>query len=165
MYLPFSLHIIQEQKYFFEITKQYFSLPQFTVRSYIEKLYSNRLRKTLNSLGINGAFIVPRTVNEVNRMFWSGKLFNESNMPKLAKPHKLQISMGPICYSTGYMQIPLKSIFTLFLGKGDLLGHSGTTGSFAFYYPHKDLFFTGDVNQLANPGLPIRMLIKLAMTL
>jgi hypothetical protein len=30
-------------------------------------------------------------------------------------------------------------------------------------YPHKDLFFTGDTNQLANPGIPILLVMKLAM--
>ena len=51
------------------------------------------------------------------------------------------------------------------MGKGELIGHSGHSGSFAFYYPHKDLFFVGDVNQLANPGLPIQLVMKLAMTI
>jgi hypothetical protein len=70
--------------------------------------------------------------------------------------------MGPLFYGGGYMQIPMNSIYTLFTGKGELLGHSGATGSFAFYYPHKDLFFVGDTNQLANPGLPIMLVMKLA---
>jgi hypothetical protein len=46
-----------------------------------------------------------------------------------------------------------------------LIGHSGSTGSFAFYYPYKDLFFVGDVNQMSNPALPIRLVIKLAMAM
>lgn len=49
------------------------------------------------------------------------------------------------------------------MGKGELIGHTGSTGSFAFYYPLKDLFIVGDVNQMANPALPIRLIIKLAM--
>ena len=71
--------------------------------------------------------------------------------------------MGPIYYGGGYMQIPLNTLMTLFMGKGELLGHSGSTGSFAFYYPHNDLFFVGDTNQMAHPGLPIRLVMKLAM--
>lgn len=62
------------------------------------------------------------------------------------------------------MQIPLNTIMTLYMGKGDLLGHSGSTGSFAFYYPHKDLYFVGDTNQMAKPGLPIRLVMKIAMS-
>ena len=97
--------------------------------------------------------------------FWGGSLFPQSIFEKLSTYKKLQMSMGPIFYGGGYMQIPMKSIYTLFMGKGELLGHSGSTGSFAFYFPEKDLYFVGDFNQMANSGLPIKLVIKLAMKL
>lgn len=40
-----------------------------------------------------------------------------------------------------------------------------SSGSFAFYYPEKDLFLVGDVNQIANPALPVRMAMRVAMAL
>lgn len=40
---------------------------------------------------------------------------------------------------------------------------SGSTGSFAFYYPNKELFFVGDFNQMKYPALPIKFVIQLAM--
>lgn len=40
-------------------------------------------------------------------------------------------------YGSGYMQSPLGGARTLLKGKGELLGHSGATGSFAFYYQRK----------------------------
>ena len=61
------------------------------------------------------------------------------------------------------MQIPLGTLGTLFMGKGELLGHSGSSGSFAFYYPLKDLHFTGDMSQLTKPDAPIRLVMRLAM--
>jgi len=97
--------------------------------------------------------------------FWGGSLFSQSIFEKLSIYRKLQMSMGPIFYGGGYMQIPMKSIYTLFMGKGELVGHSGTTGSFAFYFPEKDLYFVGDFNQMASSGLPIRVVMKLAMKL
>jgi len=98
------------------------------------------------------------------KAFWNGALFPHSVFEKLSTYRKLQITMGPIYYGGGYMKIPLKNINTLFMGKGELIGHSGSTGSFAFYYPEKDLYFVGDLNQMACPSLPIRLLIKLAMS-
>ena len=98
------------------------------------------------------------------KAFYGGLLFPQSVFENLATYRKLQITKGPIYYGGGYMQIPMKSINTLFMGKGELIGHSGSTGSFAFYYPEKDLYFVGDLNQMANPALPIRLLIKLAMS-
>jgi len=63
------------------------------------------------------------------------------------------------------MQIPLNGAATLFMGKGELLGHSGSSGSFAFYYPEKNLYIVGDLNQLDNPALPIRLVMRLAMSI
>ena len=99
------------------------------------------------------------------KAFFNGTFFPKSSFKKLSKYGKLQITMGPINYGGGYMQIPLKSIYTFFMGKGELICHSGATGSFAFYYPDKDLYFVGDFNQMASPGIPIRFLMKLAMKL
>jgi len=99
------------------------------------------------------------------KAFFSGTLFSKDIFEGLSTYRKLQMSMGPIFYGGGYMQIPMKSIYTFFMGKGELLGHSGSTGSFAFYFPEKDLYFVGDFNQMANPGLPIRLVMKLAMKL
>lgn len=97
------------------------------------------------------------------KAFFNGELFNKSIFDMLSTYNRLQFSMGPIRYGGGYMQIPLKGLMTIFSGKGELIGHSGSTGSFAFYYPQKDLFFVGDLNQIVNPSLPIRLLMRLAM--
>lgn len=95
--------------------------------------------------------------------FFGGALFPVGLLEKLAVYRRLQLTMGPIRYGGGYMQIPLCSANTLYMGKGELLGHSGTTGSFAFYYPYKDLYMVGDLNQMAHPSYPIRLVMKLAM--
>lgn len=99
------------------------------------------------------------------KAFFTGKLFRRENFDKLSFYNKLQISKGPIYYGGGYMKIPLDGLTTLFMGKGELIGHSGSTGSFAFYFPDKDLFIVGDVNQISNPAFPIRLVIKLAMAI
>lgn len=99
------------------------------------------------------------------KAFWNGKLFDKGIFKALSIYRKLQASKGPINYGGGYMQIPLDGVLTLFMGKGELLGHSGSTGSFAFYYPTKDLYIVGDLNQMANPALPIRLSMRIAMTI
>lgn len=97
------------------------------------------------------------------KAFFGGKLVNKDNFNSLSSYNKLQAPMGPVYYGGGYMQIPLGGIINLFMGEGELLGHSGSTGSFAFYYPIKDLYIVGDINQMSNAALPIRLIIKLAM--
>ncbi len=155
--------------YIFEplgLTKTYVPInDDFVPNVYYENqsLYRPKLIMSLRGGG--------NTVTTTNEMmiflkaFFNGYFFPKSNFEKLSHYRKLQISMGPIYYGGGYMQIPLNTIMTFFLGKGELLGHSGSTGSFAFYYPLKDLFFVGDINQMSNPGLPIRLVMKLAMSI
>lgn len=98
------------------------------------------------------------------KAFFTGKLFNKNVFQKMKVNNRLQLPMYPIHYGAGFMRIPLKGLATSFMGKGELIGHSGSTGSFAFYYPERDLFFVGDVNQMANPALPLRLVMRLAMS-
>lgn len=97
------------------------------------------------------------------KKFFGGQLFSQNMFRSLSHYRALQHKMGPIWYGGGYMQIPLDGVATLFTGKGELLGHSGTTGSFAFYYPQKEMFFTGNLNQMAHPSYAIRLVMRLAM--
>ncbi len=127
-----------------------------------QSLYRPKLIMSLRGGG--NTISTSRELMKFLKAFFNGYFFPQNIFEKLSCYRKLQITMGPIYYGGGYMQIPLNSIMTLFMGEGELLGHSGSTGSFAFYYPHKDLFFVGDTNQMAKPGLPIRLIMKLAMS-
>lgn len=127
-----------------------------------QTLYRPKLIMSLRGGG--NTITTSRELMKFLKAFFYGYFFPQTIFEKLSIYRKLQISMGPIYYGGGYMQIPLNSIMTLFMGKGELLGHSGSTGSFAFYYPQKDLFFVGDTNQMVKPGLPIRLIMRLAMS-
>src|SRR5699024_1617637 len=97
------------------------------------------------------------------KAFFAGTLFNKRIFQTLSTSYKLQFSMFPIHYGAGYMRVPLGGIGTLFMGKEELVGHAGSSGSLAFYYPRRDLFFVGDLNQIAHPALPIRLAMQLAL--
>lgn len=120
---------------------------------------------TVKSLRASGGCI--STAQELmifTKAFFEGELFNKTFFQEQKINNKLQSSTGPIYYGAGYMKIPLGGLVTLLMGEGELLGHSGSTGSFAFYHPLSDLFFVGDVNQIANPAIPIRLVMQLAMS-
>lgn len=99
------------------------------------------------------------------KAFFGGNLYKTDVFHQLKKYNKLQVSMYPIQYGGGYMRIPLNGLSSFFRGKGELIGHTGSTGSFAFYYPDKDLYLVGDVNQLASPAMPVRMAMQVAMSI
>ncbi len=120
--------------------------------------------KTIASSGAAGGCVsTPRDLMVFSKGFWNGTLFNKAVFEQLAVYKGMQANKGPIHYGGGYMQIPLGGFTTLFMGKGELLGHSGSTGSFAFYHPEKDLHFVGDLTQVKNPARPIRLVMRLAM--
>src|SRR5690625_4504956 len=112
-----------------------------------------------------GAISTARELMTFIKAFFSGKLFNKTIFNEQNETNRLQVSMFPIRYSAGYMFIPLTGLANLFMGKGELVGHSGSTGSLAFYYPRQDLFFVGDVNQMSNPALPVRLAMQIAISM
>ncbi|MDQ0230146.1 CubicO group peptidase (beta-lactamase class C family) [Metabacillus malikii] len=137
---------------------------------YIPNMYMNEITISrpnfIRGCRASGGIIsTTRELMTFMKAFFGGELFNKTVFQHLNKYNKLQLTMFPIQYGGGYMRIPLNGFPTLFMGDGDLLGHSGTTGSFAFYYPIKDIYFVGDMNQLANPSLPIRLVMRLALSI
>lgn len=128
-----------------------------------QKLYRP---KFLMSCGGNGSIV--STTKELMifiKAFFKGTLFDSNAIYKDNHYRKLQLSMTPIRYGLGYMQIPLGGIATLFQGNGHLIGHSGSTGSFAFYNPTNDLFFVGDLNQMTKPSASVRLSMQLSMSI
>lgn len=123
----------------------------------------HRPKFVMSSRASGGCVSTTRELMTFLKAFFGGALFNISIFDELSLCNKLQASMTPICYGSGYMQIPLNGITSLFMGKGELMGHSGSTGSFAFYYPTKDLFIVGDLNQMDNAALPIKLAIQIAI--
>jgi len=136
---------------------------EFVPGIYFKDRLIYRPKFVISSGASGGCITTARDLMVFIKAFFGGRLFSRAIFDTLSSYHKLQASMGPVYYGGGYMQIPLNGMATLFLGKGELLGHSGSTGSFAFYYPLKDLFFVGDLNQMSNAALAVRLSMRLAM--
>jgi D-alanyl-D-alanine carboxypeptidase len=156
-----------QQLIFVPLRLEHTYLPQneedFVPNIYYKNQVLKRPKFIYSCRASGGAITTAREMMIFIKAFYGGKLFDKVIFDTLAYYKKLQITMGPICYGGGFMRIALGGLMMPFMEKGDLLGHSGSTGSFAFYYPQKDLFFVGDVNQFANPALPIRLSMQLAM--
>ncbi len=136
---------------------------EFIPRIYYKKDSISRPKFIRSCPASGGVISTARELMVFMKSFFGGRLFNKDVFQQLDKYNKLQFSMYPIQYGGGYMRIPLGGLSTLFMGKGELVGHSGSTGSFAFYYPKQDLFLVGDVNQAASP-LSVRFAMQLATT-
>ncbi len=122
--------------------------------------------KVIRSLGGSvGGISTTRELMIFLKAFFGGHLFSRDSFRPMQDYRKLQVFMRPLRYGGGHMLLPLYKLPPLFRSNSILLGHSGIAGSFAFYDPAKDLFFTGNLNQIADPSLPIRIVVKLARAL
>lgn len=138
---------------------------EFVPNVYYKDRSLHRPKAVQSSGASGGAISTARELMIFLKAFFTGTLFESPDLTATKTSKKLQFAMYPIQYGVGYMKIPMTGLTTMFIGKGELIGHSGSTGSFAFYYPEKEIFLVGDVNQMANPALPVRTAIQLAMSL
>lgn len=91
------------------------------------------------------------------RAFFSGKFFS---IEKLKTLYNWNPIFFPLKYGIGVMQFKLPRIFSPFSPASEFIGHSGLSGAFAFYCPEKDVYLTGTVNQIADPGISFRLMLK-----
>lgn len=161
-----SLESVFEQYIFSKINMSETYLP-VSEKEYIPMVYYGdkqlyRPQFIMCSKASGGCITTTRDLMIFIQAFFRGELFDKKMLDS-KQYRKLQLSMCPIYYGSGYMRVKMGGVSTSFLGQGDLIGHSGSTGSFAFYYPNKELFFVGDFNQMKYLTLPIRFVMQLAM--
>jgi D-alanyl-D-alanine carboxypeptidase len=128
--------------------------------------YKNRkLERPLfirSTFASGGGVTTARELMVFLKAFYGGKLFDKEIFSQLGESSSLQMSFFPIHYAGGYMKVKASYPFGK---KATLIGHCGSTGSFAFYCPEKDLFFVGDVPQSASAGGGVRLAMKAVLAL
>ena len=77
----------------------------------------------------------------------------------------LRLPGWPIEYGFGMMRFQLPRWLTPFKAIPELIGHTGSTGSWLFYCPERDLFFCGTVDQVTAGAVPFRFVPKLLHTI
>lgn len=130
--------------------------------SYYKKEAIQRNQLISSCYASGGAITTARELMLFLKAFWSGKLFNKDLLGQLARNNRLQLSFYPVQYAGGYMKIEAGPPFSK---KVALVGHSGSTGSFAFYCMEKDIFLVGDIPQMCDPSIAVRFAINAAIKL
>jgi len=91
------------------------------------------------------------------RAFIEGRLFKSQNAKSMRQWNRL---FFPIQYGYGLMRVKLPRWMTLFRATPELIGHSGASGSFAFYAPDPDVYLIGTFNQTDAPRRPIGFMLR-----
>ena len=101
-----------------------------------------------------------RDLMTFSKAFWTGKIFAPDLLLSLAKYRRIQFGM--FWYGGGHMQLRPAKIMDGFARDAELVGHSGSTGSFMYYYPMKRIHIVGDLTQVESPPLATQLAIKVA---
>ncbi len=114
----------------------------------------------MSSFGPDGGVVSTASESIVFlRAFFDGHFFPREYLEEITKEWN-RINF-PLEYGIGIMRFKLPWFFAPFKPALELIGHSGLSGAFEYYCPKKDLFIAGTVNQVANPSLSYKLIVKL----
>jgi D-alanyl-D-alanine carboxypeptidase len=124
------------------------------------KLY---IPKAMTSFGADGGIVSTSSDLLIFiEAFFTGKLF------PIAYINELQVWNNiffPMKSGVGIHLFKLPWIFNPTGAVPDFIGHSGLSGTLAFYIPKENIFIAGTVNQVAHPDLSFKAMIKLTQKL
>lgn len=92
------------------------------------------------------------------KAFFGGKLFPGENFAWMKQWNRI---FFPLEAGIGLTRFKLPRLFSPFQAIPEFIGHSGLSGTVAFFAPEKDFYLTGTVNQVDNPGRSFRLMIEL----
>jgi CubicO group peptidase (beta-lactamase class C family) len=94
------------------------------------------------------------------RAFFTGRFFPVTYLPQMYSWNPI---FSPVQAGIGIHLFALPWYMNPFKAVPDCIGHSGLSGTIAFYAPSKNIFVTGTVNQVAHPDLSFRLMVKLIL--
>lgn len=92
------------------------------------------------------------------KAFFNGNLFSKELLKELEKWNSI---FFPFKYGIGIQKFSIPRFFSPFKAIPEMIGHSGSTGSVAFYVPNKEVYITGTINQQAKPNVAFQTMIKI----
>ena len=118
------------------------------------------LDKAMKSFGPDGGMVsnVEDSLRFL-RALVEGEMFSDPTTLERMKNWKR--IFFPMQYGLGLMRIKLPRIFSPFSPTPELVGHSGVSGAFLFYNDEAQIYIAGTLNQLENPGRPVRLMLKI----
>ncbi len=92
------------------------------------------------------------------RAFFGGQFFPVENLVWMKQWNRI---FFPLEAGVGLTRFKLPRLFSPFQPLPEFIGHSGLSGTVAFFVPEKDIYLTGTVNQVATPDRSFRLMLEL----
>ncbi len=93
------------------------------------------------------------------RAFFGGELLAEDQLAFMTR--RWRRIVFPLRYGVGLMRFELPRLVSPLKAPPELIGHSGATGSFAFYNPKRDIYLAGTMNQMDKPSRPFQLMMRM----
>ncbi|WP_455211778.1 serine hydrolase domain-containing protein [Kaarinaea lacus] len=131
-----------------------------TTDDYIPIRYKSEIIQLPQFLGSTQNDIVSTAKDQMTfiKAFFNGYFFPKEKLVELQKWNSI---FFPFKYGIGIQKFCLPRILTSFRSFPSMIGHSGSTGSVAFYIPDMQLYITGTINQQAKPSIAFQTIIKI----
>jgi CubicO group peptidase (beta-lactamase class C family) len=105
------------------------------------------------SVGPEGGIVsTAREVMIFLKAFFDGRFFAKERISELKQWNLILPPPGLFYFGVGLEKLYTPWIISPFKPIREILGFWGQTGSFAFYHPETDLYFTGTTNQINGAG-------------
>lgn len=115
--------------------------------------------KAMTSFGADGGIVsTSEDMMVFIQAFFQGKLFPATYISEMQKWRKI---FFPMRSGIGFYKFELPWLLNPMGAVPVFIGHSGLSGALAYYCPEEDVFVVGTVNQIANPDLSFKTMIKL----
>ncbi len=93
------------------------------------------------------------------RAYFDGALFDRKHFARMMA--RWNTIIPPVIkYGYGLMRFQVPRAMNLFRYSPELIGHSGSIGSFAFYVPKEGLYLVGTFNQADKPSRPFQFMLR-----
>ena len=122
--------------------------------------YKNEIREIPKFLASTSYDIISTARDQMKflQAFFEGYFYPKERLRELEKWNRI---FFPFQYGIGLQRFSIPRLFSPFKAVPAMIGHSGSTGSVAFFAPDKDTFITGTINQQAAPRLIFQTMLKI----
>lgn len=121
------------------------------------------LPKSLASMDPDGGLVsTQEELIDFLRGFLGGRLFDPARLEDVSNWKSV---FFPLQYGGGLMRFQLPRWMTLWRPTPELIGHLGSSGSFAFYAPGPDFYLAGTFNQTDLPRRPVGFMLQVLRVL
>ena len=92
------------------------------------------------------------------KSFFNGYFFPKERLHELEQWNNIFFLFK---YGIGIQKFYIARILSPFRPVPEMIGHSGSVGSVAFYVPEMEVYIVGMTNQLAQPNIAFQTMIKI----